>query len=227
MDGPVLFNTAAGPLFWLLSVSFLWIVSSLNLFAVLLDWQDFCLYCCLHCFHCWSYYLREEVGHGLSFLVGLGRSRWFFWKGLSLLWTVLLGEGGSPSHKRARPDWWYAPGTAGLLNLGVAVCLDWDQFISGFSRLCWICPHGFVLWSEPARHLVAPFFSHYPWWGYLFGLWQVFLWYDSAFARYMLILSWGMGQLAIWWRLFSFDVFERTVKGSLFDSVLWEYWVSK
>ena len=112
------------------------------------------------------------MGHGLSFLYWLWYESVVFLKGTFFAMDcVLLGEGGSPSHKRARPDWWYAPGTAGFLNLGVAVSLDWDRFgYFEFFRLCWICPHGFLLWSEPARHLVAPFFSHYPWWGYLFGL---------------------------------------------------------
>ena len=28
-----------------------------------------------------------------------------------------------------RDQWWYAPGKAGCLNLGMAVSLDWDWFI--------------------------------------------------------------------------------------------------
>ena len=116
------------------------------------------------------------MGHGSSFFVGLGMSRLYFPGGALLCFGLsivcrLSEEGGTPCQKQARPDWWYAPGTAGCLNLGVAVSLDWDQFdYFELFRFCWICPHGFVLWSEPARHLVAPFFSHYPWWGYLFGL---------------------------------------------------------
>ena len=114
------------------------------------------------------------MGHGSSFFVGLGMSRLYFPGGALLCFGLsivcrLSEEGGTPCQKRARPDWWYAPGTAGCLNLGVAVSLDWDWFILIFYRLCLICPHGFVLWSVPARHLVALFFGHCPCWSYLFS----------------------------------------------------------
>ncbi len=67
----------------------------------------------------------------------------FLCYGLSMV-CRLLEEGGTPCQKRARPDWWYAPGTAGL-NLGVAVSLDWDRFDfflvfpSLLDLLTWFC----------------------------------------------------------------------------------------
>ena len=139
-------------------------------------WLIFIGYCCM--FLIWIVGLDiiegRRWGMGWVFFIGLGMSRLYFSGGAFLCFGLsmvcrLSEEGGTPCQKRARPDWWYAPGTAGCLNLGVAVSLDWDWFILIFYRLCLICPHGFVLWSVPARHLVALFFSHCPCWSYLFS----------------------------------------------------------
>ena len=196
-DGLVLFDTAASFLLLELSVLLFWIIFKLVCCPV--GWLIFIGYCCV--FLIWIVGLDiiegRRWGMGWVFFIGVGMSRLFsggafLCYGLSIVGR-LSEEGGTPCQKRARPDWWYAPGAAGCLNLGVAVSLDWDQFdYFQFFCLCWICPHGFVLWGEPARHLVAPFFSHYPWWGYLFGLWRVVFWYDFDLCQIYVNLVVGM-----------------------------------